>query len=101
MHGKTDMIHHDDRGLYEGLPNPFEATRYHSLVIEPGTLSDEFEVCAWSDAPDGTREIMGIRHRRSAGLRRAISSGEFPHRLRHDHPGAIPGGNSSRMKDEG
>ena len=63
MHGKTDMIHHDDRGLYEGLPNPFEATRYHSLVIQPGTLSDEFEVCAWSDAPDGTREIMGIRHR--------------------------------------
>ncbi len=66
MHGKTDMIHHDDRGLYQGLPNPFEATRYHSLVIEPGTLSDEFEVCAWSDAPDGTREIMGIRHRGQA-----------------------------------
>ncbi|MGO8688614.1 MAG: anthranilate synthase component II [Thermoguttaceae bacterium] len=66
MHGKTDMIHHDDRGLYEGLPNPFEATRYHSLVIEPGTLSDKFEVCAWSDAPDGTREIMGIRHRGQA-----------------------------------
>ena len=63
MHGKTDMIHHDGRGLYEGLPNPFEATRYHSLVIEPATLSDEFEVCAWSNAPDGTREIMGIRHR--------------------------------------
>jgi anthranilate synthase component 2 len=66
MHGKTDMIHHDGRGLYEGLPNPFEATRYHSLVIQPDTLSDEFEVCAWSNAPDGTREIMGIRHRRHA-----------------------------------
>ncbi len=104
MHGKTDMIHHDDRGLYEGLPNPFEATRYHSLVIQPGTLSDEFEVCAWSDAPDGTREIMGIRHRRSAAVRRAVSSGEFPHRLRHDHPGAIPGGKLSkgeRVKGEG
>jgi anthranilate synthase component 2 len=63
MHGKTDMIHHDGRGLYEGLPNPFEATRYHSLVIAPDTLSDEFDVCAWSNAPDGTREIMGIRHR--------------------------------------
>ena len=65
MHGKTDMIHHDGRGLYEGLPNPFEATRYHSLVIQPDTLSDEFEVSAWSNAPDGSREIMGIRH--SAG----------------------------------
>jgi anthranilate synthase component 2 len=64
MHGKTDMIHHDNRGLFAGLENPFEATRYHSLVIQPDTLSDEFEVCAWSDAPDGTREIMGIRHRR-------------------------------------
>jgi len=64
MHGKTDMIHHDNRGLFEGLENPFEATRYHSLVIQPDTLSDEFEGCAWSDAPDGTREIMGIRHRR-------------------------------------
>jgi anthranilate synthase/aminodeoxychorismate synthase-like glutamine amidotransferase len=64
MHGKTDMIHHDNRGLYEGLENPFEATRYHSLIIQPDTLPDEFEVCAWCEAPDGTREIMGIRHRR-------------------------------------
>jgi anthranilate synthase/aminodeoxychorismate synthase-like glutamine amidotransferase len=64
MHGKTDMICHDNCGLYEGLANPFEATRYHSLIIQPDTLSNEFEVCAWSDAPDGTREIMGIRHKR-------------------------------------
>ncbi|MGA2619197.1 MAG: aminodeoxychorismate/anthranilate synthase component II [Thermoguttaceae bacterium] len=64
MHGKTDMIHHDDRGLCEGLPNPFEATRYHSLVIQPDTLSDEFDLAAWSHAPDGTLEIMGIRHKR-------------------------------------
>ena len=64
MHGKTDMIHHDNRGLYEGLENPFEATRYHSLIIQPDTLPDEFEVCAWCQAPDGTHEIMGIRHRR-------------------------------------
>jgi len=63
MHGKTDMIHHDNRGLYEGLPNPFEATRYHSLTVEPDTLPGEFAVCAWCDAPDGTREVMGIRHR--------------------------------------
>ncbi len=63
MHGKTDRIHHDNRGLFEGLENPLNATRYHSLVIQPDTLPDEFEVCAWSNAPDGTREIMGIRHR--------------------------------------
>ena len=64
MHGKTDMIHHDGRGLFEGLPNPFEATRYHSLVIQPDTLSDEFELSAWSHAPDGSLEIMAIRHKR-------------------------------------
>ncbi|NQT39869.1 MAG: aminodeoxychorismate/anthranilate synthase component II [Planctomycetes bacterium] len=63
MHGKTDMIHHDDRGLYAGLDNPFRATRYHSLIVRPDTLGDEFEVCAWSEMPDGGREIMGIRHR--------------------------------------
>jgi len=63
MHGKTDSIHHDNRGLYEGLENPFIATRYHSLVIQPDTLPEEFEVSAWCNAPDGTREIMGIRHK--------------------------------------
>lgn len=64
MHGKTDQVHHDNRGLYEGLENPFIATRYHSLIIQPNTLPDDFEVCAWSSTPDGTREIMGIRHRK-------------------------------------
>jgi anthranilate synthase/aminodeoxychorismate synthase-like glutamine amidotransferase len=64
MHGKTDQIHHDRQGLFQGLENPIVATRYHSLVIQPGTLSDEFEVCAWSDGPDGIREIMGVRHKR-------------------------------------
>jgi anthranilate synthase/aminodeoxychorismate synthase-like glutamine amidotransferase len=64
MHGKTDDIHHDGQGLFAGLPNPFVATRYHSLVIQPDTLSDEFVVSAWSDAPDGVREIMGIRHKK-------------------------------------
>lgn len=63
MHGKTDLIEHDGRGLFAGLENPFEATRYHSLVIQPGTLSDEFEISAWCDAPDGSREIMGVRHK--------------------------------------
>lgn len=65
MHGKTDMIHHDGRDLFAGLENPFVATRYHSLIIQPDTLSDEFEVCAWTQpAAGGEREIMGIRHRR-------------------------------------
>jgi anthranilate synthase/aminodeoxychorismate synthase-like glutamine amidotransferase len=64
MHGKTDYIHHADRDLFAGLPNPLVATRYHSLVIEPETLSPEFEVTAWSDAPDGSREIMAIRHKK-------------------------------------
>jgi anthranilate synthase/aminodeoxychorismate synthase-like glutamine amidotransferase len=63
MHGKVDRIHHTGRDLFAGLPNPFEATRYHSLVIEPSTLSPEYEVTAWADAPDGSREIMGIRHK--------------------------------------
>ena len=63
MHGKTDMIHHDNQGLFAGLDNPFQATRYHSLVIQPDTLSDEFVVSAWSVSPDGTRVIMGIRHK--------------------------------------
>jgi anthranilate synthase component 2 len=63
MHGKVDRIFHDGRGLFVGLPNPFEATRYHSLVIRPGTLSADYEISAWSELPDGEREIMAIRHK--------------------------------------
>jgi len=63
MHGKVDAIHHDGVGLFEGLESPLVATRYHSLVIQPDTLSDTFVVCAWSISPDGTRVIMGIRHK--------------------------------------
>ena len=63
MHGKTDQIHHDGRGLFAGIANPFTATRYHSLVIEPESLSPEFEVSAWADGPHDEREIMGIRHK--------------------------------------
>ena len=66
MHGKTDAIHHDGRGLFAGLANPFIATRYHSLVIQPDTLNGDFEITAWAAAPDGSREIMGIRHKRHA-----------------------------------
>jgi len=59
MHGKTSLIHHDNQGIYQGLPNPFEATRYHSLVIQPGTLPPELEVVAWTEE----KEIMGVRHK--------------------------------------
>jgi anthranilate synthase component 2 len=63
MHGKTDEIHHDNQGLFAGLPNPFIATRYHSLVIRPDTLHPDFLVTAWAAGPGGEREIMGIRHK--------------------------------------
>ena len=66
MHGKTSMISHDNRGVFKGLPNPFEATRYHSLIVPEETLPPELEVTAWTDAesPGLPREIMGLRHRR-------------------------------------
>jgi len=63
MHGKVDAIEHSGEGLFAGLASPIEATRYHSLVIDPPTLPRDFLVDAWSTAPDGTREIMAIRHR--------------------------------------
>jgi anthranilate synthase component 2 len=67
MHGKTSWIHHNDAGVFENLPNPFEATRYHSLVIESATLPDCLEVTAWTtDAHGGMDEIMGVRHRELA-----------------------------------
>ena len=64
MHGKTSMIQHNDRGVFRGLPQPFEATRYHSLVIAPDSLPDCLEVTAWTeDAQGELDEIMGVRHR--------------------------------------
>ena len=62
MHGKTDHIFHDGSGLFAGISDPFVATRYHSLVIEPETLSENFVVSAWTDT-GGSRQIMGVRHR--------------------------------------
>lgn len=63
MHGKTSMIHHDGKGIFAGLPNPFEATRYHSLVIPEETLTPELLACAWTRDADHPTEIMGVRHR--------------------------------------
>ena len=67
MHGKTSMMHHSDTGVFRGLPNPFEATRYHSLVIEPDSLPDCLEVTAWTTDDSGAiDEIMGVRHKTMA-----------------------------------
>jgi anthranilate synthase/aminodeoxychorismate synthase-like glutamine amidotransferase len=59
MHGKTSLIHHDGKTIFEGLPNPFEATRYHSLLINRETFPDCLEITAWTDSG----EIMGARHK--------------------------------------
>jgi anthranilate synthase/aminodeoxychorismate synthase-like glutamine amidotransferase len=59
MHGKTSVVHHDGEGVFVGLPNPFEATRYHSLVVAPESVPDALVVTAWTD--DGI--VMGLRHR--------------------------------------
>lgn len=59
MHGKTSMIHHDGEGVFSGMPNPFEATRYHSLVIRRETIPECLRITAETDM----REIMGVRHR--------------------------------------
>jgi len=64
MHGKVSSIYHDGRDLFEGIENPFTATRYHSLIVRWQSLPDEFEVCAWTEDPDHPRELMGIRHKR-------------------------------------
>jgi anthranilate synthase/aminodeoxychorismate synthase-like glutamine amidotransferase len=62
MHGKTSPIHHDDRGVFAGLPQPFTATRYHSLIVQRDTLPDCLEISAWTE----DEVIMGLRHREHA-----------------------------------
>ncbi|MEC8426884.1 MAG: aminodeoxychorismate/anthranilate synthase component II [Pseudomonadota bacterium] len=64
MHGKTSPIYHADKGVFKGLSNPYQATRYHSLVIDKNTLPDCLEVTAWTQNDDGSMdEIMGVRHK--------------------------------------
>lgn len=64
MHGKTSRIYHINHGVFQGLPNGFEATRYHSLVVDQKTIPDELEVTAWTQNDDGSvEEIMGVKHR--------------------------------------
>ncbi|WP_313252960.1 aminodeoxychorismate/anthranilate synthase component II [Stenotrophomonas sp.] len=64
MHGKTSPIRHEGKGVFAGLPDRYEATRYHSLVVDKATLPAELEITAWTENPDGSmEEIMGLRHR--------------------------------------
>ena len=64
MHGKTSLIHHRGQGVFHGLPSPFTATRYHSLIVRESGFPDGLEVTAWTQTADGRRdEIMGLRHK--------------------------------------
>ena len=64
MHGKTSMIHHAGEGVFANLPNPFEATRYHSLIVEKSSFPKNLDVTAWTQNDDGSvYEIMGLRHK--------------------------------------
>jgi anthranilate synthase component 2 len=67
VHGKTSEIHNDGRGLFAGMSNPFVATRYHSLVVDPDTVHPDFEVTAWTVRGDARREIMGLRWKAPSG----------------------------------
>jgi anthranilate synthase/aminodeoxychorismate synthase-like glutamine amidotransferase len=64
MHGKTSQITHDGRTVFKDLQSPFTATRYHSLIVEEDNLPSELEVTAWTTEPDGSKTIMGLRHRK-------------------------------------
>ena len=64
MHGKTSPIRHEGKGVFAGLPDAYEATRYHSLVVDKNSLPAELEITAWTENADGSmEEIMGLRHR--------------------------------------
>ena len=64
MHGKTSLIRHEGKGVFAGLPDSYDATRYHSLVVDKNTLPDVLEITAWTEHADGSmEEIMGLRHR--------------------------------------
>jgi anthranilate synthase/aminodeoxychorismate synthase-like glutamine amidotransferase len=64
MHGKTSQVEHDSKTIFRGLPSPMTATRYHSLIVAEDGLPNDLEVSAWTSDKDGTRIIMGLRHRK-------------------------------------
>jgi len=86
MHGKVSKIFHDEKGIFSGISNPFEATRYHSLVIDPTTVPDTLEITAktWDD------EIMGVRHKMYVGTRTPLEGVQF-------HPESIKTGPGKQM----
>jgi anthranilate synthase component II len=86
MHGKTDVLNHDGRGVYTGLPNPFTVIRYHSLVIEQATRPEVLEITSTSQ--DG--EIMGVRHRELAGTKTPLEGVQFhPESILTEHGHAM------------
>jgi anthranilate synthase/aminodeoxychorismate synthase-like glutamine amidotransferase len=64
MHGKTSQVTHDNRTIFQKLKSPFTATRYHSLIVQEKDLPAELEVSAWTTEPDGSKTIMGLRHKK-------------------------------------
>lgn len=64
MHGKTSQVTHDGKTVFKDLQSPFTATRYHSLIVEEKGLPSELEVSAWTTEPDGSKTIMGLRHKK-------------------------------------
>jgi len=64
MHGKTSEIEHDGKTIFKGLPSPMTATRYHSLIVEEESLPAELEISAYTTERDGTKTIMGLRHKK-------------------------------------
>ncbi len=86
MHGKTDVLHHDGRGVYTGLPQDFTVIRYHSLVIEQATRPEVLEIT--SSSQDG--EIMGVRHRELAGTKTPLEGVQFhPESILTEHGHAM------------
>jgi len=64
MHGKTSQVTHDNRTIFQNLKSPFTATRYHSLIVQEEDLPNDLEVSAWTTEPDGSKTIMGLRHKK-------------------------------------
>jgi len=94
MHGKTSQVEHDGKTIFRGLPSPMTATRYHSLIVSEKNLPSDLEVSAWTSDKDGTRVIMGLRHRKfpiegvqfhpeSVLTMREKTGGQFPATLKH------------------
>ncbi|QMU56666.1 MAG: anthranilate/aminodeoxychorismate synthase component II [Candidatus Mycalebacterium zealandia] len=81
LHGKTSEIHHTGAGVFKDLPSPFNATRYHSLIVAPDTLPEDFEVTAWTD----TDEIMGIKHKQFSGSGRLEGVQFHPESILTEH----------------